>query len=366
VETVATPPFKLLYNNRNITNDVSAALISMVYHDKEEGASDDLQLTLEDVDALWKNGWYPEKGAVLEAFIGQKSTGLVSCGKFTIDENEHSGPPSVITIRAINAYITQKLKTARSKSHENKTLKEIVNHYAQEHNLTVVGEIADIQIDHKAQHRKSDMQFLHSLSATYGYVFNVKGTQLVFTKLSAMDSRAASFTLDVTQLTSYAVKDKSDNTFSAAKIDYHNPVDNDVLKSEFTKNADGIEFPAAIQPLVKKVTENVKQLHEKVTSQLQADLVTSSALYKANRETITGRFTIKGNPLAVAGVNFKLTGLNKLNGLYHIVESTHRVDRRSGYVTEMNCVKVGAGPNSGPPKEQKAVNVPFLGKASNT
>ena len=86
--------FSVLYDNKNITSDISKYLLSITYNDKTDGESDDIEIELEDVDALWQNSWYPEKGASLKVTIGD-----LNCGVFEIDEIEVKGPPSTVNIR---------------------------------------------------------------------------------------------------------------------------------------------------------------------------------------------------------------------------------------------------------------------------
>jgi hypothetical protein len=50
---------------------------------------------------------------------------------------------------------------------------------------------------------------------------------------------------------------------------------------------------------------------------------------------------MEGNALVVAGNNIQINGLGKLTGIYHILQSTHSVERGSGYATSIEAKRVG-------------------------
>ena len=73
---VAIPKFTVLYNNKNITADISKHMLSLTYNDKTEGESDEIEIEVEDVDLKWQNSWYPEKGAKLTVTIENLKCGV--------------------------------------------------------------------------------------------------------------------------------------------------------------------------------------------------------------------------------------------------------------------------------------------------
>lgn len=130
---VPEPNFKVLYNGKNITADISKYMLSITYNDKTKGESDEVEIELEDVDALWQNAWYPEKGANLDVTMGD-----LRCGIFQIDEIEVKGPPSTVLIRGMATGITNSLRTKKSDAHENKTIRQIAQKVAQNNELTLI------------------------------------------------------------------------------------------------------------------------------------------------------------------------------------------------------------------------------------
>ena len=96
---------KLLYDSKDISEDLAPFLKSFSFTDSFE-AADDLQITLADPMALWRNGWFPDKGATLKATLhvadwtDEGDTAELYCGQFFIDEITAQGPESTVTIKA--------------------------------------------------------------------------------------------------------------------------------------------------------------------------------------------------------------------------------------------------------------------------
>ena len=220
--------FQVLYNNKNITTDISAHIMSLSYTDKVEGESDEIEINLEDTDLMWQNAWYPTKGARLDVTIIQDGM-VLNCGSFTIDEIEMSkdrGTGDVVSIRGLAASITQNTRTQKSTGHENKTLREIANSIASNNGLTVAGNIADIVFKRITQYKETDLGFLRRLAGEYGYTFSLRGTTITFTNIYELEGRKPVLTLDKTDLLSHKVKDKTAGVYNAAKVSHHSSQDN--------------------------------------------------------------------------------------------------------------------------------------------
>ena len=84
-----TPIFKLEYNHKNITEDVSDYVVMIEYSDYEQGQSDEITITFEDAEGLWNGAWIPSKGDALRLYIGYVGSKLLNCGIFEIAEIEY-------------------------------------------------------------------------------------------------------------------------------------------------------------------------------------------------------------------------------------------------------------------------------------
>jgi len=319
---VSETKFSLLYDNKNITSDISKYLLSITYSDKTEGESDDIDIELEDVSALWQNSWYPEKGASLDLIIG----GL-KCGVFEIDEIEVKGPPSTVNIKGAAVGMKNSLRTRKSDAHENKTLKQIAEKVAQKNGLTLSGTIPSITINRITQNKETDLGFLKRVSKEYGIVFSVRGKNMIFTSIYDLEARDSSLTLDISELSSYSLKDKTDAPKESKSIHTNSKANEKVesnLAFEAYKKEHGYTAPATKsgdQAVTYSRSENKKQAEAKA----------KAVMHTSSMNQFEGSVEFGGdNPkidLMVAGNNFQLNGIGILSGKYHIVSSSHRLDK---------------------------------------
>lgn len=312
--------YKIIYNAKDITRDISDHLISLSYTDKVAGEADELEITVSDKDGLWKNGWYPKKGDSIEAEIIQNGL-VLSCGKFSIDEINPSGNKSdgdIVRFSAVAAAITKKLRTKKHTAHENKTLKQLADTVAAIHGLTVLGTIPDIRFGRVTQNHESDLAFLNRIANQYGIIFSVRDTKLVFQDRVSLEKKSHVLSVDKTDITSYSFTDKSEKAYKSARVQYHSPAKNETI--EYTEAADG-DYDGGEDELVIK---------QKVENRQQAELVAKSQLSKANTRQQTGDFSMPGNVLVLSGSNIEVTGFGLISGIYHITEATHTLSR-DGY-----------------------------------
>jgi phage protein D len=285
-----------------------------------------MEIELEDVDGLWRNGWYPEKGARLDVVFGP-----LNCGTFEIDEIELKGPPDTVSIRGMATGIKNNLRTKKSDAHENKTLRQIAEKIAQKNGLTIQGEIPDITIGRVTQNKETDLAFLKRISQSYGILFSVRGKLLTFTSIYDIEKRGTSFVLDKSDLKSYSLKDKADGMVKAAKVQTKNAKKNEKVEStvEFSQwqAEEGYKYDD-----VESQDEAVSDTYAENTQQAEAKAKAIMHLSATNQQE--GSISIQFHALACAGNNFTLTGLGKLSGKYHIKSSTHKIDRSGGGTSE--------------------------------
>ena len=74
------PTFKLEYNKKDITKDISKYVLSINYTDFEHGQTDEIEIVFEDSEKLWQSAWIPSKGDSLRLFIGYIGEKLLNCG----------------------------------------------------------------------------------------------------------------------------------------------------------------------------------------------------------------------------------------------------------------------------------------------
>jgi phage protein D len=326
---VRSAKFKLLYNGVDITEDITRYGTSVSYIDNDEGESDQIEVVLEDVDNLWKNSWYPEKGAKLTLSIGFDSDDrLVDYGDFEIDEITVNGPPDTVTIRALAALVKGSLRTKRSKSFENVTLREIAAYIAAKNKLVLQGNIPSVRFDRVTQYREKDLSFLRRISIEYGCLFSVRGSKLIFTVSKDLEAAEAVATIDRTEIKTFSLKDKTGDTYKNARSTYRNPGTGKIHTANVDKveNRDGYTYSQIS-------TDDTLEIRSKAENTEQAEKKAEAALHYKNSRQTEGTLVLEGNRVFVAGNNFNLTGLGILSGKYYIKKSTHKISKSGGYET---------------------------------
>lgn len=324
----------VIYNNKDISADISADFISCTYSDKVSGEADEIEISLSDEAAKWQNEWYPQKGATLAVTISINSH-VLECGTFQIDEIKLAGPPDEVSIKGIGSSFQQKTRTKRSYAHENKTLSQIVHSIAARIGYTVVGTLENVKISRSTQHRESDLHYLNRLAIMYGYNFSVKDKQLIFVKQQELEGRNASLSLDKSAIGSYDFSDKTSEVFSGTTIKFHNPNTNKVVQS--TRNA-------TFQQQDSGYTNNLDtlEIRHKVETEEQANIQAQAAIHRKVSLQQTGSIDCEGNVLLVSGNNVELTGFGNFSGRWHILTSSHKVDNGGGYNCSAELKRVAA------------------------
>jgi len=195
--------FKIEYENKNITAEISPNVLSVSYTDFEHGQSDEVEIQIEDRSHLWKSSWYPTKGDSIKLNIGYEGEKLLNCGSFEIDEMEFSAPPDTITIKALAANIKKALRQNNSIAYENKTLKQIAQEIANKHNLSLIGSIKDVKIKRITQNKKRDLEFLKNLAEEYGYIFKISDNKLTFYETAKLKSAKPALIISRNELISF-------------------------------------------------------------------------------------------------------------------------------------------------------------------
>lgn len=331
---------KVLYEGKNITEDITNSLISFNYTDKMERQSDELEIKVHDADLKWRNEWYPEKGAKITAWIGYDDIEVL-CGVFQIDKVNVSGPPAEFSFSCLAVGIKNTLRTKKSAAFENLSLKQLAEKVAKNNGLQIVGKIEAIKLIRISQNRETDLNFLRRIADEFGYIFNVRDDKLIFSNILDTSKKGAVAIIDEKDLISYDMEDSTAHTYKQVKFVHHNPTENKVFtSSETSKNVNSIYNQDKIEH-EEVVKNDVLELRTKAETGQQAKVKAQVALYRANSLQMSGNITIEGNPMLVAGNNIELTGLGVHSGIYNIEESRHSIDKSGGYTTSLELKRVG-------------------------
>lgn len=339
-----TPTAKVtvIYNEQDISKDISDDLKSLTYSDKSEGESDELRITLDDSYGKWRNNWYPEKGDTIEASIQFRGQ-VLKCGVFEVDEIESTFPPDEFTISALAAGITDTTRSRECEAYDDQSLRDIVEKVAGRNGFDVIGTIPDIQFTRITQENETDLAFMNRLAIEYGMIFSQRGSSMVFTSVYDLETGAAVARIGRSDLAGGSIKDKTSDTYASCKVRYHDPaggqlIEVDVQTEDITNEGTEDMFLAAPK-------NDQLLISTKCESAQQAEAKAKAALYRANSRAVTGNIDLsEGNCLLVSGVSFELVHIGVLSGKYYIESSDHSVDGNGGYTTGLEIKKTATVP----------------------
>lgn len=325
--TIETATYKLEIAGRDVTRDLAPYVLDVTYTDRVDGASDELEVRLEDTYGRFRAAWYPTKGDRVKAWLGFPS-GLIPCGTFEIDQPTYEGPPDVLTIRALAASPSKPVRTKNNAEHEGKTLAQIAQAVGGRLGLRIVGDVPNLKLDSVTQSNETDLAFLSRLAKDYGLVFSLRGDAIVFQDVYALEAGRSILTLDRADLTRYAFSENMVGVYKSCELTYHQPKTKRKVTHTVTATAPGI------------AGGDVLKIRKKASGESQAMAMARAELHRANAKRKTGRVELAGDPRLLAGVNFSLTGLGVYSGKWHALETAHRVDRSGGYGLEAEIKEV--------------------------
>lgn len=206
------PTFQITVAGKDITADISSRLVSMEIVDSVDEQDDTLSLTLDDAQGTLE---LPAEGARIDVAIGYDGNNQ-HVGSFIVDEVEAEGPPDIIVVTAsATPFVNSKdgkaqasFTSHRSRSFEDKTIKEIVETCAGESGLEAVvdSQLASITIPYIAQTDESNANLLVRIARRYNGVLKPADGKLVLASDSggrSTSGQAISATITLDQVSSW-------------------------------------------------------------------------------------------------------------------------------------------------------------------
>ncbi len=314
IKPVKTPKVIILYNNSDITKNISPYIQSVTYTDYEKDQSDELSITLNDYDGYFQNDWRPVKGDKITAQIGYEGEKLLACGTFTVDEPELNieTDGDTFTIRALAASINQKTREKNVIGYRDKTLVDIAKQIAKKHGYTVVGSAGFIKIPYAAQYNETDLAFLKRLAASYGYIFKLTDTVITFIPVEDLENSKSILSISRKDIERATLRDSATKTYTACSAKYLNPKTGKLVTYTARSSKTGLK-------------NETMHLDGKYATKAQAKAAAEAALRRGSK-AVTGNIDFKSGQIkAIAGVNLEADFSNSFSGKYHVTQSTHTV-----------------------------------------
>lgn len=322
--------FQLKYEKTDITESLSPHLLDLTYTDNLSDQSDEISITLEDIDGKWIRGWFPTQGDKLTLMLGYKGESLVDMGKFEIDEIEYSYPPSLVTIRALSTGISRANRTLKPRAYENTTLADIVRKVANNLNLKVTGEVKHIPIKRVTQYQERDVEFLTRLAHEYNHSFKIVDNRLVFTRKDKLAEKEAVIKLNPEQVISIRLRDRIKEAVKTVDVTGYDAKQKKSFKKQ--KNS------KPRRPNKKQATAanaDTLKIVGRGESEEQVEARAEAALEEQTEDLQAGEIELLGNPQLVAGNTLLLEKMGFFSGKYLIKSSRHQLDDRGGFTTNL-------------------------------
>jgi uncharacterized protein len=337
-QTVRGPGWQLSYRGVGITAKIEKMVEGITYTSHAGGLSGDLEVELEDRDLRWQGPWFPTQGDVVSLSIGYVGEGLVDCGEFQVDEIELNGPPDVVKMKCLAAYITPTLRTPNTANYENQTLLQIAQTIAAKNGFTLLGAAETINVSFKTQmqNNETDLEFLQRVAGDNGYEFQVKPPNLIFYSRTALEAQTAAFAIARTDVERFSFKTRSKAIYKAAQVTYHDPDTKKLISgaASFTGPAAGHGASGSWAP------SDTLKIITRCENGMDAKAKAEAALHAHNMLQVTGNLSLPGSTKLAGGAVISIAGFAVFDGNYLITEARHKLERSSGYSTEIEVRSV--------------------------
>lgn len=347
--TARRTKLSIWFDGVDISATMAKYILSMTYTDNEDGESDDLQITLQDRDGLWRESWID--GLVNGAAVGNLSIkGVITTqnwqndnrdlslptGAFELDSVELAGPPSVVTLKATALPFSSQIRqTLLCKSWEAYTLSGIAAEMAASNGMDVLFDCAtNPTYDRVEQYYMSDIAFLETLCTNGGISLKVTNNTLVLFDQATYEAKDA--ILEISPGCGYTKYKLSmsgaDTEYASCRVSYADPATGTVIEG------------FAYDDNYSADDEDNQQLEitAKVASIAEAESLASAQLRRYNKYAKTAAFTITGDVAVVAGVTIQLTGWGVWDGKYMVYQAKHDVGS-SGYTVQIKLRQILEG-----------------------
>lgn len=321
---------KLIYNGKNITEDIAADIESVSYEGNAADNSNSASVTINAMDDKWLNNWMPEKGSTLDPTIlvynwpEEGQGGEMNGGVMTVDDISYSDAPCTLTMSATSKpNDTSFSEEDREYIWKNTSIQTIAQTIAGRYGLALGFDGTDAEIV-KREQKATDSAFLNELCKDYGLILKVYSQKLWIYDREAFKKNAVSATIDRADIVpgSFSFSDGFDGVYTHGIWEYSNQTKGIKIRAEIGKSG------------------RTKRVQKYASSQADAERRLQAALDNANHSATQVKFT-----LALAQIKLdeaqtiQLTGYGKLSGKYFIDKISLSYSR-GGLEMQMVCSKI--------------------------
>ncbi|EAL5902981.1 phage tail protein [Campylobacter lari] len=318
---VKCPNFKIKANNEDITQRISKNLISLSFDDKAKDESDELSISL--------NGLYARApfGDKLELWLGFDEK-LYKCGTFSINGFSKNYGNHTTDIKATAINFASDIKNKKSRTWENTNLADIALKIATENNLKAKTNNANKAcIKHELQNNISDIEFIYTLCAKYGFLACIKEQTLIIIeqKQAAQEGVVGGgeqeggikYSFDLKDLSDLNINIKNRNNYTGVKVSYQD-IEQAVVKNVMSGNDSAAVYELKIAG---------------VKNESEALRIANAKLNALNAASYEGSFSMLGANIK-AGARVEIKGIEE-KAIFSIKDVKHDFSL-SGYTISVN------------------------------
>jgi len=345
---MTTPPREVIidlkYDNVDISADVAPFLESFRYVDRTlSNKMDELSVTFQDVDGIWRDEWMPDRGATLEGKIkafnwfenGDKFER--DCGGFEVDDITSSSPPSIFQVSAISVGIGNSIRRQQNtKAWENITIKQIAEDVTSKHGFELKW-FSDYNptMDRWEQKSKSDLSLLIDICEYAGLMIKITDKWIIIFQGEQFDAEKPEVEIVHSggSVESFEFSMNSSDIYAACEVKYYDPKKRELIEYIFysddvkgdKKDSEKGDIPDPEVGQILKVNQPVKDIGE-------AEKVARAALRSKNMRQVRGTLTMMGRPDLYSGMNLNVYGFGRYDSvIWNLEEITHEYSKSSGY-----------------------------------
>ena len=296
-----TPLFKLIANNKNVTEHIAKNLKSISFNDEDGLKSDKIDIT---VHGNFKRPQYKDELKLYLYYMEESKE--FYCGLFIVQNSTWNIDGSV-TISATATNFSNSFKELKNRSFEKMSVTDIVSQIATEQNLKIKCDYDEIIYPYKAQTNESDIAFLGRLAKELNAVYSIKNETIIFLRQDEK-SILKTVTIDANDCDGLNIKDSNKTFYQSAICKYQDTKENKIETIEV-----GSEKPTY-------------KIQETFTDKSNLEIQAKAKLSQLNKGVKSGSFKCAGFAI-YARSNLKFLNIKDEDDVtYHIDTISHTLD----------------------------------------
>lgn len=310
-------------NGKNITDDISSYVKAVSYSDSLSDEADTAEITLHDVNHIWREAWFPQRGDTASIELvrvnwnGEDVENL-NLGTFEIDEctNTYSASggneakvklnsiPNSSGLRSIN----------ESRSWEKVKLSKIAADIAADAGMILFYDTKeDPEIARAEQSEKSNLAFLQKICHDNGLALKASDGKLIIFDEEKFEEQEPIITLTygMDAIKSFSAKATISKIYKKCVVNYKHGKKSEGISGEFDDTS--------------KKSGMTLKVNQKVETQAEAEKLAKKKLREKNKEEIKISLTLVGRFVYLSGNVVELVDHGFYDGRYIIEKSTHNL-----------------------------------------